>query len=172
MNETPSPDQTEGSSQTKRHVIIGLVVAVVMLVADQAIKVTVEAELPFQQPLEVLPFFAMYYTFNTGVAFSFMNNLSPTTLLLIAGTVVAIMLFLWWQARHDGLLPAIGFGMILGGAVGNIIDRALYGHVIDYVLLHWGDWSFAIFNLADAALTIGVALIIFANLFLAPKGDQ
>ena len=101
-----------------------------------------------------------------------MNNLSPSTLLLIAGTVVAIMLFLWWQARHDGLLPAIGFGMILGGAIGNIIDRALYGHVIDYVLLHWGDWSFAIFNLADAALTVGVVLIIFANLFLAPKDSK
>lgn len=164
-------NELTASNQTRRHVIIGLIIAVLVLVADQIIKVTVEAELTFQQPLEVLPFFALYYTFNTGVAFSFMNNLSPMVLLLIASSVVLIMLFLWWQARHDGLLPAIGFGMILGGAIGNIIDRALYGHVIDYVLLYWGDLSFAIFNLADAALTVGVVLIIFANLFLAPKDD-
>lgn len=156
---------SEPANRTKRNVILGLFLALLVLAADQAIKVMIEAELPFQQPVEVLPFFALYYTFNTGVAFSFMNNLSPLALLGLASVVVVIMLVLWWQARHDGLWPALGFGMILGGAIGNMIDRALYGHVIDYVLLYWGDWSFAIFNLADAALTVGVILIIVANLF-------
>lgn len=153
---TPSPD-------IRRNAIIGLVLAVFMVGLDQGIKITVEMTLPFQQAVDVLPFLALFYTFNTGIAFSFMDNLSPVTLVIIAFGVVLIMLFLWWQARGDGLLPALGYGMILGGAVGNIIDRTLYGHVIDYVLVHWGQWSFAVFNLADAALSVGVVTILLSG---------
>lgn len=158
-------DTQTSLSPAKRHAAIGLVVAIVILIVDQVIKMQVEAHLPFQQAVEVLPFFSLFYTFNTGIAFSFMNNLTPPTLVAIACAVIIIMLVLWWQARHDGLWPALGYGMILGGAIGNIIDRAAYGHVIDYVLLHTASYSFAIFNLADAALTVGVIAIIIANFF-------
>lgn len=160
------------TTNTKRHAVIGLLVAVIILIADQIIKIKVEAELPFQQAVEILPFFSLFYTFNTGIAFSFMNNLTPLALVGIACLVVIIMLYLWWQARHEGLLPALGYGMILGGAIGNIIDRAVYGHVIDYVLLHAGGYSFAVFNLADAALTVGVIAILIASIFSGSTSDE
>ncbi|MEM8797597.1 MAG: signal peptidase II [Pseudomonadota bacterium] len=152
-------------TNARLHVRAGLAVAFLTLVLDQAIKKAVEAYLPFGQPVEVLPFFSLLYTFNTGIAFSFLNTLNPTTLLVIAGVVMMILMYLWWHARSDGLLVSLGYGMIMGGALGNIIDRALYGHVVDYVFLHAGSYSFAIFNLADAALTVGVGLILLATFF-------
>ncbi|MEO1066250.1 MAG: signal peptidase II [Pseudomonadota bacterium] len=158
-------------NHARRNIIVGVVIAVMTLVMDQVIKVMVEAELPYGQAVEVLPFFALYYTFNTGIAFSFLNDLSPGALLALAGGVVAIMLALWWQARHEGLVASVGYGLILGGAIGNMIDRAAHGHVIDYVLLYAGQYSFAIFNLADAALTVGVGLIILTSFFQIKKAD-
>ena len=149
----------------RRDFVAGFTLALLILMADQGIKWAVEASLPFQQAVDILPFFSLYYTFNTGIAFSFMNHLSPLALLGFAGLVVLLMLVLWWQARHDGFYAALGFGMILGGAMGNIIDRAAYGHVIDYVLLHMAGFSFAVFNLADAALTLGVGFLLCVNLF-------
>lgn len=166
-NQTTIPN-----TNTKRNAAIGLALAFVILIVDQLIKIKVEAELPFQQAVEVLPFFSLFYTFNTGIAFSFMNNLTPLTLVGIACVVVIIMLFLWWQARHEGLLPALGYGMILGGAIGNIIDRIAYGHVIDYVLLHAAGYSFAVFNLADTTLTFGVIAILVSGFLSAPSSDK
>ena len=168
----PDNQNSPSTANTKRNAAIGFLVAVIILIADQIIKIKVEAGLPFQQAVEVLPFFSLFYTFNTGIAFSFMNNLTPLALVGIACAVVIIMLILWWQARFDGLLPALGYGMILGGAIGNIIDRAVYGHVIDYVLLHASGYSFAVFNLADAALTVGVIAILVSSFFGGPSSDE
>lgn len=146
--------------------------AIFIVALDQWLKILVEANLPFGQPVEILPVFSLLYTFNTGVAFSFMNNLSPLVLLAIACVVVLIMVVLWWQARHEGLISSLGFGMIFGGAIGNIIDRAAYGHVIDYVYLHAGQYSFAIFNLADAALTVGVIAILVSSFFVSSRASD
>lgn len=154
-----------------KNIAIGLALAIFVLVMDQVIKWAVEANLPYGQPVNVFPFFSLFYTFNTGIAFSLLNNLSATALLAIAAAVVVLMLYLWWGAREDGLLSSLGYGMIFGGAVGNMIDRGVHGHVIDYVLLHTEHYSFAIFNLADAALTVGVGFIILAG-FLAYRREK
>ncbi len=148
----------------KKNFFLGLLLYVIILVLDQIIKAWVESNLPFHQAVEILPFFSLYYTFNTGIAFSFLSFLSPTMLVGFTVLITLIMLFLWWFSRHDGLLSSLGFGMILGGALGNIIDRAFYGHVIDYVLLHGFGYSFAVFNLADSALTLGVFLILLSTI--------
>lgn len=168
----PLPAPPANGAPVRRNVALGLLMALAVLAADQIAKELVEAHLPFQEPVAVMPFFSLYYTFNTGIAFSFMNGLSPPALLAIACGVVGMMLFLWWQAREDGLLPALGYGLILGGALGNILDRAEHGHVIDYVLLYAGSYSFAIFNLADAALTVGVGFILCASLVAKRNGPQ
>ncbi|MEP3671374.1 MAG: signal peptidase II, partial [Hyphomicrobiales bacterium] len=112
----PDNQPTSRPANIKRNAAIGLAVAALILIADQIIKIKVEAQLPFQQAVEILPVFSLFYTFNTGIAFSFMNNLTPLALVGIACVVVIIMLYLWWQARDEGLLPALGYGMILGGA--------------------------------------------------------
>lgn len=162
---TPKKQVPEKTMTTmKRDIALGLGTAFVLMLVDQIIKIAVEANLPFQQPVPLLPFFSLYYTFNTGIAFSFMNDLPPLALIVIACAVVLVMLGLWWQARHEGLLSALGYGLILGGAVGNIIDRIAYGHVVDYALLHTAGFSFAVFNLADAALTFGVGFILLQSI--------
>jgi signal peptidase II len=134
--------------------------SVVAIALDQGIKVLVEADLPWQQPVDLLPFLALFRTYNTGIAFSMLSSLGDTGLIVLALAVAAFVI--WLAARTDPRQVAarIGFALIVGGALGNLIDRAVYGHVIDYVLFHTPVWSFAVFNLADAFITVGAALVI------------
>jgi signal peptidase II len=132
---------------------------------DQWIKQLVEAHLPMQEPIEVLPFLALYRTYNTGVAFSMFSWIGDTGLILVSLGVIAFVLYLAARTSPGHLLARIGFALIIGGAVGNIIDRSIFGHVIDYILFHTPVWSFAVFNLADAFITVG-AVFVIADEFL------
>jgi signal peptidase II len=132
----------------------------VLVAADQWVKHLVETRLPLQEVVDVLPFIALYRTYNTGVAFSMFSWMGDTGLILLSLSVIAFVLFLTYRTSHWQVISRIGFTLIIGGAVGNLIDRAVYGHVIDYVLFHTPVWSFAIFNLADAFITIGAGLVL------------
>ncbi|MGC4024593.1 MAG: signal peptidase II [Mesorhizobium sp.] len=137
---------------------------VVLAVAlDQWIKVLVEAHLAMHQQVDLLPFFALFRTYNTGVAFSMFSWIGDKGLIAISLGVIAFMLYL--AARTSSALALTGFALVIGGAVGNLIDRAIYGHVIDYFLFHTPVWSFAVFNLADAFITVGAALILLHEIF-------
>lgn len=144
----------------KSRMIIGLITIVTTVVLDQISKFVVETYLPFQTMVPVMPFLAMFRTWNEGVAFSFLSGFGSWGLVVLAGLVVLLVLFLWRSAPKDRIWLNIGYGMIIGGALGNIIDRSIYGHVVDFVLVYYGNWSFAIFNLADSFISIGVALIL------------
>ena len=132
---------------------------------DQWIKVLVEANLPWQQPVDLLPFLALFRTYNTGIAFSMLSSLGDTGLIVIALAVAAFVVWLASRTAPGQVAARIGFALIVGGAIGNLIDRAVYGHVIDYVLFHTPVWSFAVFNLADAFITVGAALVILEEFF-------
>ncbi|QDC00909.1 signal peptidase II [Mesorhizobium sp. 8] len=134
--------------------------SVVAIALDQGIKVLVEADLPWQQPVDLLPFLALFRTYNTGIAFSMLSSLGDTGLIVIAAAVAAFVVWLAARTEPGQIAARIGFALIVGGALGNLIDRAVYGHVIDYVLFHTPVWSFAVFNLADAFITVGAALVI------------
>lgn len=136
----------------------GLVAVAVAL--DQWIKYLVETRLAMHEQVEVLPFLALYRTFNTGVAFSMFSSFGDVGLIVISLAVVAFMLYLASQTTSSQVVARIGFALVVGGAIGNLIDRAIYGHVIDYVLFHTPVWSFAVFNLADASITVGAALVL------------
>lgn len=138
--------------------------AVVAIALDQWIKHLVESGLAFQEKLDVLPFLALFRTYNTGIAFSMFSSFGDTGLVVIAVLVVAFVLYLATRTPAAHVLARIGFALIIGGAVGNLIDRAVYGHVIDYILFHTPVWSFAVFNLADAFISVGAALIVFDEL--------
>ena len=127
---------------------------------DQWIKVLVEANLPWQQPVDLLPFLALFRTYNTGIAFSMLSSLGDMGLIVVALAVVAFVLYLAARTAPGQVLSRIGFALIVGGALGNLIDRAVYGHVIDYILFHTPVWSFAVFNLADAFISVGAALVV------------
>lgn len=137
----------------------------VAVALDQWIKQLVEATLPMHEPIEVLPFLALYRTYNTGVAFSMFSWIGDTGLILVSLGVIAFVLYLASRTSSAHLLARIGFALIIGGAIGNIIDRSVFGHVIDYILFHTPVWSFAVFNLADAFITVGAVFVIADEFF-------
>ena len=140
----------------------GVAVAVVAL--DQWIKSMVEAGMELHQLIEVLPFLALYRTYNTGVAFSMFAESGDWRLVAMVLAVTGFILWLAWRSEPRQYLARLGFALIVGGAIGNLIDRALLGHVVDYILFHTPQWSFAVFNLADAAITVGAGLVILQEL--------
>jgi signal peptidase II len=142
---------------------IGVVLAVVII--DQLAKQIAEAKLDYQQFIDILPILALYRVHNTGIAFSFAHGFD--SLFLVGGTAIVtlLVLYLWKNATEGGWLVGLGFALIVGGALGNLIDRAIYGHVIDFLYLHVGGRGFFVFNLADVALTIGPILLAWFYLF-------
>lgn len=136
----------------------GLVAVAVAL--DQWIKYLVETRLVLHEQVDVLPFLALFRTYNTGIAFSMLSSFGDTGLIVVSLAVVAFVLYLASRSTGDQWLARIGFALIVGGAIGNLIDRAVYGHVIDYILFHTPVWSFAVFNLADAFITVGAVAVL------------
>ncbi|MGO4559997.1 signal peptidase II [Rhizobiales bacterium 3FA27D7] len=136
------------------------VLTIVAIALDQWIKQLVETGLPFQEKIDLVPFLALFRTYNTGIAFSMFSSLSDTGLIAVAAVVVAFVLYLAMKTPPNQVLARIGFAFIIGGALGNVIDRTVYGHVIDYILFHTPVWSFAVFNLADVFISVGAAAVV------------
>lgn len=138
-----------------------------VLVADQLTKWAALAGLAYARPVEVLPFFNFTLLFNTGAAFSFLadhDGWQRWFFVFLAVVIVASLLaWLAFVALDDRRIKA-GIAAVIGGAVGNVIDRVAYGHVVDFLDFHWAGWHWPAFNIADAAITIGVILIIWAEL--------
>lgn len=134
---------------------IGLIVA-----ADRVSKLLVERLMAYQETIDLLPFFALYRTHNQGIAFSMLWGLGALPLIAISLAVIAFVLWLWRSSPAERVVSHVGFALVIGGAIGNLIDRAMFGYVIDYFLFHTSVWSFAVFNLADSAITVGAGLII------------
>ncbi|MGF7008534.1 signal peptidase II [Aminobacter sp. BE322] len=141
-------------------------VTVLAIALDQWIKFLVEANLVMQEKVDVLPFLALFRTYNTGIAFSMFSNVGDTGLIVLTAAVVAFVAFLASRTTPAQVLSRLGFALIVGGALGNLIDRTVYGHVIDYILFHTPVWSFAVFNLADVFISAGAACIVLDE-FLA-----
>lgn len=133
---------------------------IVAMAIDQWIKYLVETGLPFQEKIDLLPFLGLFRTYNTGIAFSMLSSFGDTGLIIVSLLVSAFVIFLATRTEPGQVLARAGFALIVGGALGNLIDRSVYGHVIDYILFHTPSWSFAVFNLADAFISIGAVLVI------------
>lgn len=132
--------------------------------ADQWIKHLVDTNMPLGGRIELLPFLALFHTRNEGVAFSMFSGSGSTALSALSFGVIALMLWLWSRTTAQDRIARLGFALILGGAIGNLIDRATQGYVTDYVLFHTPVWSFAVFNLADTFITVGAGLVILQEL--------
>ncbi|WP_299865289.1 signal peptidase II [uncultured Hoeflea sp.] len=127
---------------------------------DQIIKFLVETRLPFQEIVPVIPMLALYRTWNEGIAFSLLKTLPDAGLLALTALVVVFVIYLWRKTPPERRIAHLGYALIIGGALGNLIDRAVYGHVVDYILFYTQSWSFAVFNLADTFISIGAGLIV------------
>jgi len=151
-------------------VVLWLVVSLLVVVLDQLAKGSVIDGLSLYQRIEVLPVLDLVRLHNTGAAFSFLSGASGWQNLFFSGmaVVVSTVIVVWMvrtpRSGYASLL--LGLALVLGGAVGNLIDRAVYGHVIDFILVHYGDWSFPAFNVADSAITCGAALVILDSVVL------
>ena len=145
-------------------------VAVLAVALDQVIKYLVETGLDMHVQVDVLPLLALYRTHNTGIAFSMFSDIG--SLGLVAITLAVVFFVTWIAVRTDPAqrLARFGFALIIGGALGNLIDRVWHGYVIDYVLFHLPSWSFAIFNLADAFITVGAVLVILDEFIVWRRG--
>jgi len=143
----------------------GLGAVVVLL--DQISKLWVFRILLEQQSeIVVLPIFSLVKRYNTGISFSIFateHATGPWIFALLA-TIIAVGLLIWLSQTADRL-PAIGLALVVGGAVGNVVDRVREGAVMDFLLFHWKGWAWPAFNLADSAITIGVALLIYDGVF-------
>jgi signal peptidase II len=137
-----------------------LLVAVAAVAIDQWVKRLVENGMGLHEKIDLLPFLALYHTRNTGIAFSLLSGFGDLGLILVALAVTAVVLALAMRTTRDQIFARAGFALVVGGAIGNLIDRASLGYVIDYILFHTPVWSFAIFNLADAFITIGAGLVL------------
>lgn len=140
-------------------------IVLVIVVLDQAVKAIVRREIGLNESLTVIPgFFDLTRVHNTGTAFGFMNAtdfpFKTVILSLIAIGALAALVMYAASLPLEQWLARTGLALILGGATGNLIDRVMAGYVIDFVDLYWSDWHFWAFNVADASITVGVALMI------------
>jgi len=146
---------------------LGLVVAVVTLVLDQIIKwLAHDALWEPERQIEVTGFFNLVPVENRGISFGLFESESGVGPWLFAGLAVVISgALLVWMARAKRWLLGLALGLIVGGAIGNVIDRARLGWVIDFIDLHAGGYHWPAFNLADSGITIGVGLLLIDSLF-------
>lgn len=139
----------------------------ITLVLDQASKLIINSSMQLYQSIPVIPFFNLTYVHNTGAAFSFLSEAGGWQRWFFAGLAFAISIVIAiWMSRlekHETLL-AIALSLILGGAIGNLIDRLAYGYVIDFLDVYYGTRHWPAFNVADSAITLGVALMLIESL--------
>ena len=139
-----------------------LVVLVVLV--DQATKLMAEHLLSFGQRVPVLPFFDLTLVYNRGAAFSFLAQGDGWQRWFLSGVAVLAIAFIAWLMKtqtHESRRLMLALSLIMAGAIGNLIDRLAYGHVVDFVLLYWHPWYYPAFNLADTAITVGAVLLIW-----------
>ncbi len=146
---------------------IGLLVAVVILVADQASKwwILEVLNLPFLRQVVLLPVLSLTMVWNTGVTFGLLSGFGDWGyLVLTAISLVVVAALGVWLRRAESRMAAIAIGAIVGGAIGNVIDRLRFGAVVDFIHAHvdtpWGEFSWYVFNVADAAIVCGVVALI------------
>ena len=134
-----------------------------VVVLDQATKYLAEHFLRRYEALEVLPFFDLTLLYNTGAAFSFLSDAGGWQrwfFILLAAIVSVVIVFWLRRLRSTDLALAVALALILGGAVGNVVDRIVLGHVVDFISLHYRQWYWPAFNIADSAITVGVVILL------------
>jgi signal peptidase II len=138
-------------------------VSAVVLVSDQVTKLLADAMLELHESIALLPVLAIRKAYNSGAAFSFLGNASgwQRWFFIVLALSVIVLLLTWLRrlpAAQKG--TAVALALILGGAAGNLVDRVVYGHVIDFIDFYYGRWHWPTFNIADSAITVGAFLLL------------
>ena len=140
--------------------------SVLTVIIDQLSKIWVDSNMSLYQSIPVFPGFNITYVHNFGAAFSFLSEAGGWQrwfFTLLAATI-SIGIIIWLKRlKPEETLSAISLGLILGGAIGNLIDRVIYGYVIDFFDVYYQTWHWPVFNIADSAITAGVALMLYES---------
>jgi signal peptidase II len=155
---------------------LGILVALAVFALDQLAKWFVTGPLGVNHvgdQLYLLPFFQFTYTQNEGISLGLLNATTEIGRWMLVGLTSAIAIGVaYWMGREKNRVDRVALGMVLGGALGNILDRTLHGYVVDFLDLHFGEWRpFLIFNLGDAAISIAVAILLL-RAFVGRKDQQ
>jgi signal peptidase II len=160
----------------RRGLAFWLLLAAAIIVLDQAAKLYFNGSFAYGQRVHVLPIFDLTLVYNRGAAFSFLATEAGWQrwffTVLGIGAAVVITLILRRQGRQAHPRFALALSLIMGGALGNVIDRVAYGHVIDFLLFYWKDWYYPAFNVADVAITCGAILLVLDELLRMRKSPS
>ena len=151
---------------------LGLAIVVIVFALDQASKLWLlfSVGLAENGPFSVLPFMDIVLAWNRGISYGLFQQYSDLGRWgLVAISFVAAIWLGRWMWREPRRLTVVALALIIGGALGNGVDRAVYGAVVDFVHLHWGRFSWYIFNVADAAIVVGVAALLYESFRPAAK---
>lgn len=153
----------------------GIIAAVVALALDQASKLWLlfVFDLAHRGAVKVTPFFDLVLAWNTGISYGWFQSDSPVVqIILMIVKAVAVIVLAIWMARSQTLLATVALGLIIGGAIGNAIDRFAYGAVVDFALFHvqigGNTFNWYVFNLADVAIVAGVAALLYDSFLGVP----
>jgi len=153
-----------------------MVVALAVVVADQATKWAIVEWVPLYDRVPLNSFINLTHQKNTGAAFSFLANAGgwQRWFFVVLASIVSAVIAVWiWRIRKEGqAMLSLGLALVLGGAVGNLIDRIWFGHVTDFIQVWFGEWAFPSFNVADAGISVGAALLIIDALFFSGREER
>jgi signal peptidase II len=146
--------------------MLWLSVAIIVVLLDQLSKITMTRLLVYGQSEAINTYFNLVMVYNEGAAFSFLANSGGWQRWFFSALALAISIAIVWMLNRNASqrLFCWSLSLILGGAVGNLIDRLVYGHVIDFLDFHVGSWHWPAFNIADSAITVGAALFVLDEL--------
>lgn len=154
-------------SYTDRAISKGAWLTLLIIITDQASKYLAEQLLVLHQPVAIIPFLNFTLAYNTGAAFSFLNQAGGwqnTFFIVIALLMSLVLLVMLYRTPRKELQFSLALWLVLGGAIGNVIDRLRLQKVVDFIDFYIGEWHFATFNIADIAISIGAFLLIMDSL--------
>lgn len=146
-------------------------VAIIVIVLDQISKHWVSAALSYGEPVVFTSFFNFTLLHNPGAAFSFLSDAGgwQRWFFTLVAAVISVVLVIWLARVSEKRYEALALALILGGAIGNLYDRVALGYVVDFIVVHYQDYYWPAFNIADSAITVGAVLLILDMLFSKDK---
>ena len=163
----------ETENRSTRRYIAWMIIALLVVLADQATKWAIVEWVQLYGRVPINSFLNLTHQQNPGAAFSFLADAGgwQRWFFIVLATAVSGVIAVWlWRIREEGPLVLMsGLALVLGGAVGNLVDRIRLGYVTDFIQVWFGNWAFPSFNVADAAISVGAALLIIDALFLSGK---
>lgn len=165
----------ETRKSTNARFVAWAFVALVVVIADQITKWVIIEWVALYEKIPLNSFINLTHQRNTGAAFSFLADAGgwQRWFFVTLASVVSLVITIWlWRIRKEGqVVLAAGLALVLGGAIGNLIDRIMLGYVTDFIQVWFGSWAFPSFNVADASISVGAALLIIDALFFSGKDE-